>query len=171
MNEALAIRIQAHLDGELSLEASKHLLTELESNAEGKKLLEAFQAENSLLNAVAEKEHSLPVAHSYFWKGIAEEIASDTDNSIQTSTGPVVEPWKRWLSWLLPAAGAACVALVAIMQGLTPGSTGTTSGDGDRSKLRRAPSFHEIDSRQQNAGFISFRSESEGVSVVWISND
>ena len=171
MNEALAIRIQAHLDGELSQDASKQLLTELESNAEAMELLKAFQAESSLLSSVTEKEHSLPVAHSYFWKGIADEIAPDAVSSIHASTGPVVEPWKRWLSWLLPAAGAACVALVAIMQGLTPGSIGSKSGDGDRSKLRRAPSFHEIDSRQQNAGFISFRSESEGVSVVWISNE
>ena len=98
MKEALAIRIQAHLDGELSQEASEQLLTELESNAEGKEFLEALQAENSLLSAVTEKEHSLPVAHGYFWKGIAEEIAPDAEMPSHAPTGPVVESWKRWLS-------------------------------------------------------------------------
>lgn len=171
MNEALAIRIQAHLDGELSQEASKQLLAELGNNPEGKEFLAALQAESKLLNSLPEIEHSLPVAHGYFWQGISDGIAQESDPASQVLHRPVVEPWKRWLSWLLPAAGAACVALVGIQQGWISGSSGNISGDGDRSNLRRAPSFHEVDSRQQNVGFISFRSESEGVSVVWISND
>ena len=72
MNEALAIRIQAHLDGELSQEASKQLLAELGNNPEGKEFLAALQAESKLLNSLPEIEHSLPVAHGYFWQGIFE---------------------------------------------------------------------------------------------------
>jgi hypothetical protein len=171
MNETLAIRIQAYLDGELSCEASEQLLADLGSNGEGRELLAALRAENALLSGVSEKEYPLPVTHGYFWKGIAEGIARGTGSQGLSHHRTAVEPWKRWLSWLLPAVGAACVALVGIQQGWINGSSDKMSGDADRSKLRRAPSFHEVDSRQQNAGFISFRSESEGVSVVWISND
>lgn len=167
MNEPLAIKIQAYLDGELSQEDTNQLLTELESSSDGKELLEALQSERSLLGAAMEKDHSLPVAHSYFWKGIAKGMGEELEPSTGVQSRSEIEPWKRWLSWLLPAVGAACVALVALQQGLiAPPQT-----EGEHSTLHHAPSFHEIDSGQQNAGFISFRSETEGVSVVWISND
>jgi hypothetical protein len=77
--------------------------------------------------------------------------------------------FQRWLAWLVPGGAAACIALVVFQKGILDDVLDGIKSTGKKA-ARIAPSFHEIDSQQQNAGFISFRSESEGVSVVWISN-
>jgi hypothetical protein len=74
MNEKLVIQIQAYLDGELSAEARLQLLARLEKDSEARQLCDSLKAEQSFLKDVGEKDHELPVAHSYFWKGISDEI-------------------------------------------------------------------------------------------------
>lgn len=169
MNEELAIQIQAYLDEELSSEAKLHLLARLEKDPEARQLCDALKAEQAMLKQVGEKEYELPVAHSYFWKGISEEIEPrkpqvDSQTERQPSGGI-----QRLFSWLIPVGATACIALVMFQKGYLNDVIDGIKSSGIKA-ARRAPSFHEIDSQQQNAGFISFRSESEGVSVVWISN-
>ena len=169
MNEKLAIQIQAYLDGELSTEAKMQLLAQLENDSEARQLYDSLEAEQALLRQVGEQDHELPVAHSYLWKGISDEIQPQKSHDIQRLANKSVGRLQRWLKWLVPVGVTACIALVVVQEGYLGDMLDGIKSTGTKA-ARRAPSFHEIDSQQQNAGFISFRSESEGVSVVWISN-
>lgn len=169
MKDALAIQIQAYLDGELSAEDTLQLLAQLEIDSEARQFCEALKVEKTFLNHVGEKAYEMPVAHSYFWKGVANGIQSGGSLSRVESSRAPARNLRQWLSWLVPVGITACIALVALHNGYL-GSVIDGIKSTSKKAARRAPSFHEIDSQQQNAGFISFRSESEGVSVVWISN-
>jgi hypothetical protein len=165
MNEQLAMRIQAYLDGELSKKASDHLFAEIRNDSEAEVLFNELQAEHKLLSDLEEPEISLPVAHIYFWQGIAKGIEPEIKRNIPEHKLIKLFFRPRWLSWLIPV-GAACLVVLAVQQVFF----GVRLPLVQNPSPRHAPSFHEVDSRQQHAGFISFRSESEGVSVVWISN-
>ena len=169
MNEELAIQIQAYLDGELSAEAKLQLLAQLENNSETRQLCDSLKAEQDLLRQTGEMDHEMPVAHSYFWKGISDEIQPHKSQNVQKPLNQTAGYFQRWLSWLVPVGVTACIAIVVIQNGFLDDVINGIKSTGKKA-ARRAPSFHEIDSQQQNAGIISFRSESEGVSVVWISN-
>ncbi len=169
MSEELAIKIQAYLDGELSQEDSLQLLAQLEKDSQAKELLESLKLEQATLKNIGEKDHSMPVAHSYFWKGISQAIDQESVRHESKDDVTSSANFPGWLSWLIPVGVAGCFAIVAFQNGYLESVVESIRSTGKKA-ARRAPSFHEIDSRQQNAGFISFRSESEGVSVVWISN-
>jgi len=169
MNEKLVIQIQAYLDGELSVEARLQLLARLEKDPEARELCDSLKAEQSLLKGVGESGHELPVAHSYFWKAISDEIQPHPTSSNQAMHKQTTVAFQRWSAWLVPGGVIACIALVMFQKGVFDDVLDGIESTGKKA-ARIAPSFHEIDSQQQNAGFISFRSESEGVSVVWISN-
>ena len=169
MNEKLVIQIQAYLDGELSAEARLQLLARLEKDSEARELCDSLKAEQSFLKDAGENGHELPVAHSYFWKAISDEIQPHPSSRNQTRHKRTTVAFQRWLAWLVPGGVTACIALVVFQKGALDDVLDGIKSTGKKA-ARIAPSFHEIDSQQQNAGFISFRSESEGVSVVWISN-
>lgn len=169
MTDQQAIQIQAYIDGELSPEDTLQLLAQFESDPEAHQFCEALKFEKSLLTEMGEKNHELPVAHSYFWKGIASSIQSEEALKVVPMTPAPTKGVPQWLSWLIPVGITACIAIVAVQSDFL-GSVMDGIRSTGKKAARRAPSFHEIDSQQKNAGFISFRSESEGVSVVWISN-
>ena len=96
MNEKLVIQIQAYLDGELSAEARLQLLARLEKDSEARELCDSLKAEQSLLKDVGEKDHELPVAHSYFWKAISDEILPHPSPRNQTRHKQTAGAFQRW---------------------------------------------------------------------------
>jgi len=155
-------RVQALVDGELSEKDRSAVESLLKSDSDLQTLHEALLSEKDWLKG-NEKERCVPEPRDFYWSkiesGIERELAKESAiPSIQT------RPLGFWLRWLLPVGGVAAVlflAMIAQFGGPTNPAPST----------QKASSYHEVDSSLDSGSLITFRSESEGVTVFWISSD
>jgi len=102
-----------------------------------------------------EAPQSLPESREFYWSKLQRALEGTGTGATATDGGPV--PSLRWLRWLLPAGLAAALALVLYTaKPPPPQNAGLTST--------------EIDSPQEDWGTITFRSDREQMTVVWIGN-
>ena len=151
MNVDLGIRLQAYLDGELTGREAQEVSALIETQAEARALFSELEQTRTMLKG-NEPELVLPETREFFWGKIEQEIA-------QAETVPAGQP-----GWLLffrrhvraisgAAVAAALVMFVAFQMNLVPRDL-----------------FEEIDNPLDDTGAFSFRSESQRMTLVWISN-
>ena len=157
MNRELQLRLQAHLDGEL-LPAELREITELLAHdQEAKALYMELQATRDLVrgNELALK---LTESREFYWSKITREI----DRNERAQTAPDRTRDFSWLRrWVLPLGGVAALMVLLAIALQAPSSS--------RSGLRLAEAS-EIETTVDDTSMNSFRSESEGISVVWINS-
>lgn len=152
MNDDLGMKLQAYLDGELS--AGER--AEVESRLKQDPSLRELEAELRMVSHAlkeADPVVSVPVSREFYWNQIERRIA------VEASTAPASEvAASDWLGWLrrlaIPLSGvaAACLMLMAsLKQGGLP------------------VSIHEVtESLLSETSAVTFRSEAEKVTVVWL---
>jgi anti-sigma factor RsiW len=154
MNVEDGIRLQAHLDGELTGREAQQVAALIENDAEARALFAELQQTRTLLGA-NEPEMRLPESREFFWSKIERDIQ-------RFETAPAAQHASAWTLFfrrhLRAIAGtsvaAALVLFVAFqMNVLSPGM------------------FEEIDNPlDDDTGSFSFRSESQKMTLVWIAN-
>ncbi len=154
MNMDVGIRLQAYLDGELTGREAQQVTSLIESNAEARAVFEELQQTRSWLKG-NEPEFRLPESREFFWSKIEREI-----ERLQVGPSPSRVPtWALFFRRHLRALGgvtvaAALVVFAAIqMNVVSPGGL-----------------LEEIDNPLEDVGTFSFRSESQNMTLVWISN-
>ena len=153
MNMELGIKLQAHLDGELTGREAQEVAVLLESDAEARGLLAELQQTKSLL-AENEPEFRLPESREFFWSKIEREIG-------RLETAPAGSPTPAWILFLRrnlaavtgTATAAALVLFVAFQMNIVSPSL-----------------FEEIDNPLDDTSSFSFRSDSQKMTLVWIAN-
>ena len=157
MNRESQLRLQAYLDGELAPAELREITELLAHDREAKALYTELQATKDLVRG-NELEHKLTESREFYWSKIAREI----DRNERAQTAPDRTYDFSWLRrWVLPLAGVAALAVLLGIALQAPSSS--------RSAFRLAET-PEIETTVDDTSMNSFRSESEGISVVWVNS-
>ena len=146
------IKLQAQLDGELTGREAQEIAALIENDAEARALFAELQQTRTMLTA-NEPEFRLPESREFYWSKIEREIE-------RLELAPAAASAPAWLVFLRrnlravsgTAVAAALVMFAAVQMNLT----------GDL--------FEEIDNPLDDTSSFSVRSESQQMTLVWISN-
>lgn len=136
-----ALEFQAHADGELDAGRQAEVERWLKDDPEAA----AVRAEVfAIRQAVREHEPAgtVPDTRDFYWSQIQRRIAAEGHSKAR-----LVKPgggWMTWVRWLAPALGVAAVALVVTLRSGTP-------------------------TRLADASVMTFRSESDGLTIHWLN--
>ena len=153
------LRIQSLVDGELSASEASAVQRDLAQSADAREIHESLRR---LRTAVRENEtpRTLPVAGDFYWQKIAERIQThslvpgvETEVQREAVFAFLVRRW-------MPIFGT--LAILFVISGAVWFQFGVAGG------YARLSTNHDIERTSQDVGTISFRSESEGITVVWL---
>lgn len=154
MTDQRKLEIQAWLDGELPAAEAEAIQRLTQTDPQAAQLTRELGWVRSWL-AAGEVPRPLPESREFYWSKIQRAIeasASEVTAADQTR----MASW-RWLRWLVPAGLAVALALVFLTSTPPPSQNAVLT-----------PS--EIDSPREDQGTITFRSDSEQMTVVWIGD-
>lgn len=153
MNEPDLIKLQAYLDGELSDKEAVKVKDWLAADPEAQAFYQELSHTKSLLHG-NEPVRPFPCAPEFYWSQIQRQITT-----VRHAPAPTPHPWfARWWKLLVPASAMALFALMISLQ--NPGSGTMVSLNG-----------MEIQTEIPGANVMTFRSDTEGISVVWIGTN
>lgn len=153
MNLDSGIKLQAYLDGELAGREARAVLAWIETDADARAMLAELQQTKNLLHA-NEPEFRLPESREFYWSKIEREI-----NRLESAPAASRSPgWiqfvRRHLSAVTGTSVAAALVLFVAFQ------MNWVSRD----------LFEEIENPLEDTGSFSFRSESQQMTLVWVSD-
>ncbi len=150
MNSELELKLQAHLDGELSGREAREIETALAADSEARALLAELRNTRVVLTGF-EAELKLPEAREFYWSKIQREILR------QERAEPVhAAALPAWRRLLIPSGVFA--AAIAVLLGAY--QLGWLRAD------RRPP---QIETFLADSGAMTYRDEVERTTVVWFS--
>ena len=155
-------KVQAFLDGELPEGERAAVETLVKSDPDLTLLYEALSSEKDWLGG-NEMERIVPEPRDFYWSKIGSAIERDLEEEVLPPE-TIARPLGFWLRWLLPVGGVAAVLLLAMVAQFG-GPTNPPAA------AQKASSYHEVDSPLDSGSLITFRSESEGVTIFWMSSD
>jgi anti-sigma factor RsiW len=153
MNVDVGIRLQAYLDGELTGREAQQVAALIESDAGARALFGELQQTRTWLKS-NEPELSLPESREFFWSKVEREI--EPLEKTPASGGP---SWLFFLRRHVAAVGGLTVAAALVIFAAVQMNVVPTGG-----------LLEEIDNPLDEVGTFSFRSESQKMTLVWISN-
>ena len=161
MNRETQLQVQAYLDNELSPGEARNISKLISSDAEARDLFGELKSTREALVA-NEPLPSLPESREFYWSKIqrAIEQAERTNERVAPSAS---RPW--WLRIMAPMAGA--VGLFAILLSVV-NRDGAKPVAVSQSASAATP-LHQLE-QSSDVSTITFRSDSEGVTVVWITS-
>ena len=143
----LTLDLQAYVDGELPSERRAAVEAALAGDANAREMVSGLRRLSELVRA-NEPVLRDPASREFYWSQIQRQIERAENLETARPAGFAL----GWLRWLVPAVGAAAVAVVI---SLRPG----------REEVTLAAGF---DSVQTDSSAVVFRSESDGVTIHWI---
>jgi len=154
MKQELELKLQALLDGELSPGEAAEVSALLEGDAQARALHAELQ-QTCLAMKGNEPEHRLPESREFFWSKIEREI-----ERLESAPAPSATPW--WLAFVRRnLAAVSGVGVAAALVVLAAFQFNYLSPD----RL-----LEEIDNPLDDTSSFSFRSESQKMTVVWITD-
>ncbi|MBL9168762.1 MAG: hypothetical protein JNN07_13575 [Verrucomicrobiales bacterium] len=156
MKEDIGIKLQAYVDGELSggerLALEKLLAEDASLQALRQELVMVKEALRE-----ADPVVSVPASREFYWSQIERRLERvEAQNEVAAVSGGW---WSGWLRrTLLPLTGTALAGLVLIM----------SLRDGSLPGVSVASLHEETESPLEETSAVTFRSESEKVTVVWL---
>jgi len=142
------LKLQALVDGELDAREAREVEALLAQDAQSAALMQELNWTKSALVG-NDAELALPETREFFWSKVERAIAIEEK---QAAAAPAERAW--WLKLLYPATGLA--AMVAVMFVVSGGRT-TDGADSE--------------SVTEDVNAVSFRSESEKMSVVYVADE
>jgi hypothetical protein len=155
MNEQTALRLQAWLDGELPSSEAAEVLRQVNTERDAAALARELKLTRSWLTG-NELPRTVPESREFYWSKIARELRPP--GSAAADPEPPPAPGWGWWRWLIPATLAAALAAFLWMPGSAP----------PRQNAGLAPA--EVENSQEDLGNITFRSDSEQMTVYWVNN-
>ncbi len=157
-------RIQAYLDGELPESEHAEVAALLDADESLQGLYDELIEGRDLLRT-HEPQRSVPEPRDFYWSKIAQGIEKVDQAGVPVeSSSQQKRRFSYWVKWLLPVGGLAAVLFLAMLS-----QFGVPKGAGTQAE--KASSYHEMDNPLETGSLISFRSNSEGVTVLWITSD
>jgi len=154
INHDKKLKVQAHLDQELSGGEGQRVAAWIQSDPEAQALQAELEDLRRLLR-VGEIEVKLPETREFYWSKIERAIQRE---SAQGATETRVGRRPFWLRVLAPAMGG--LALLAAVLSLVRFSSSGPS----------LAYLHEIETPLEDTSAISFHSQAAGMTVVWVQS-
>ncbi len=160
MNLNQQLKLQAFLDNELSSREAKEVAQWMEQDAEARQLFTELSHTRAALHQ-NELEVKLPESREFFWSKIERDIRLQSQQPVSTGFSP--DAILAWLyRHLVPASAVALVAIFAIFLATKPAPVKTVAME--------TMSYGEVETLNEEMGSISFRSESERMTVIYLYN-
>jgi len=163
MNSDTQLKIQAYLDNELSPGEARKIAAMLSSDRDLQELYGELRATKEVIRA-NEPELKVSDSREFYWSQIQRRLAT-----VERAPEPkMARP--LWIRLLAPLAGTAALfaLLMAVMNPgapLSPGIGGPVAkADGNR------PMHGEVQDLSDEVSSVTFRSEENGVTVVWLTD-
>jgi anti-sigma factor RsiW len=152
MNPEQELKLQAYLDGELSDREARQISDWLAKDAAARSLFEELQMMKTVLTQ-NEPELKLPESREFFWSKIQRDIRVQEQEPARASESVSIFAWLH--RHLLPVAGAA--AALALIVGISL-----------KSQPAVASQLAESESLMDDMGLMTFRSQADQLTVVWV---
>ena len=152
MNQELELQLQAYLDGELPASEARKLTELLTKDMAAQALLSELTFTKRALQG-NEVEMALPETPEFYWSKIAREIECLDQMAAPSRPTPW---WRVSFKYLVPIGGLAAICLLLVVPG-TKEDTGEAS------------SAAVIENLSPDMVASSFRSQSDGLKVIWLS--
>ena len=153
MNLELGIKLQAYLDGELGEREGRSIAGIIENDAEARALYTELQQTCAWITA-NEPELRLPESREFYWSKIEREI-----QRVDAAPAPQSSGWGEFLRrYAKVLTGTSVAAALVLFVGF------------QMNVLSFNQPFEEIDNPLDDTPSFSFRSESQKMTLVWISN-
>lgn len=147
------LKLQAYLDGELSVREARKVADWLAKNAEARSLLTELQYTNAALSG-HESELGHPESREFFWSKVQRQI--QREDKPQAEAAPVsIFAWLQ--RRLVPVSGLALLLFVLTITAV-------------QYRGQPASEVGEIELASADMGAITFRSQSERMTMVWLYN-
>jgi anti-sigma factor RsiW len=162
MNSDTQLKVMAYLDKELSPGEARKIAGLISSDREVQELYAQLRAGRELLSP-NEPEIKLPESRDFYWSKIKRQIES----SEREPAPETVRPW--WIRLIAPLAGTAALfaLLISVM---TPGGTRIAEGTRELTSITAPGPLHgEVEDLAPELSSVTFRSEEDGVTVVWLT--
>lgn len=156
MTQETELKIQSLLDGELAEAEKRQVEALVRLDAQAATLFRELTATRKTLVG-NELARPLPESGDFHWSQIRRQIAAQA--GARPRPAGQLDPWFRsWPRFVIPAAGAAVVAiLLAVTQYHPP------------VEVTYQPHDVELPLREMSA--ITFHSQSANMTVVWVQNE
>ncbi len=145
------LKLQAYLDGELPEAEAREVAKRLAQDQGAVLLLGELRNTRQALKG-AEPVVQLPESREFYWSKIEREIARSERPQPVEQKRPFILRLQRFL---VPLSGAVALAVLIGVTLLNDGGVGTLG---------------ETEVANEDMGAITFRSESEGMTTVWLYN-
>lgn len=163
MNQDMGIRLQAYLDGELKGAEREGMERQLASDAELRALAQEIRAVTAALKD-SDPIVTVPASREFYFSQIERRIAAaEVQESRTAGSGVPVMVWVRRA--LLPLTGVA-LATFMLMSSVNTGVLPIQSPLDE--SLQATQRVEETGAMLEETGAMTFRSESEGVTLVWL---
>lgn len=153
MKAETCLKIQSWVDGELPAHEAGQIERLVATDPQARALAEQLRSLKTVLRD-AEIERPVPMGREEYWGGIA--VALGAANQPRPAAAGVGRSRPRWWRWLVPAGLAAVLAMAWWIQ------------VAERPAPRAPLSYAEIESLVEDSSSITFRSESERMTIVWV---
>ena len=161
MNRDTQLKVQAYLDNELSPGEARNLSNLISSEAEARDLFNELKNTREILVS-NEPAVQLPESRDFYWSKIQRSIEQG-DKASERERSAASRPW--WLRVLAPVAGT--VALFALLLSVVDRNSQNSLVASPTQSSVAAPLHRVVETADVST--ITFRSEAEGVTVVWVS--
>ncbi|MDH7504181.1 MAG: hypothetical protein QHJ82_15910 [Verrucomicrobiota bacterium] len=153
MKQEDVIKIQAWLDGELAGSEAESVERLIAQDGEARALFAELRWTKSAL-AQGELERAVPESREFYWAKIERAI-----RATETAKPAVLNrPWVGLMvRWFAPAGIVAALVLLLVLPML------------HQSRQQPWIAGAEIESPLNDVGSITFRSEAEGMTIVWVN--
>lgn len=156
MNPDQEFKIQAYLDGELTDSEAREVSTWLAKDKDGQLLLEELRMMKTALTQ-NEPELKLPESREFFWSKIEREIQRQEAQPAPEAQRASIMAWLH--RYLVPTSAAAAFLIAGILVFNQP-----KSFEGGLAQSR----LGETEALNEEMGSISFRSESDRMTVIYL---
>lgn len=154
INQESKLKLQAHLDNELSGGELRKVAAWLDQDAEARALYAELRDVKSIVQG-NELEVALPESREFYWSKIERSIRAQP---VQREPQRFLPGYPWWVRIFAPALGVA-ILLVAALSLVRLGTTPTT-----------VSYLHEIETPLEDTSAISFHSQAAGMTVVWVQS-
>jgi hypothetical protein len=152
MNQDLGIRLQAYMDGELSSEERVSFEKLLNQDVELQSLRKEITLVTNLLRE-SDPVVAVPESQEFYFSQIRRRI--EAAETAAPNVAPALS-WGQWFSRALLPLGGVTVAGLMLMTTLRTGTPLIAS------------SHEETEALLEETGAMTFRSDAQGVTVVWL---
>lgn len=149
MNQDFQLKLQAHLDGELTERETREVESVLAADAEARALLTELRNTTDAL-ADFETDLKLPETREFFWSKIRREIQRQEKEADHPAPVPF---WRRLF---VPTGAFAVLVLLGLIAFKSFGPTSDAEAA-------------VVETFLTDAGAMTYRDATEGMTVVWLS--